>query len=371
MSCGQASTAEELRAAVEFYLPEYRGSAEELRFQRLSGGMNNATYRVQAPDSEAPGYILRIYQGHQDRAKVNFEHAVLTGLQSKMLSFAVPSPLRGTGDRPYYIHEDGRIFVMFPYLAGRNPVWQSEEQLYQLGLTAGELSQALQSLDIPLQPLYPPYYALDTAYPLCPPERLQQFLNQPETGFESCTAVMKELGVKLPVWLSWLKTLERLPHQLVHGDLNASNVLTSDKRISDTYASGDPTSVKKVSQNDNRKGDTDVFITAVLDFEFATEDLRVMELIVPLSDLLGMKVGEQEVKQWMEALIRGFTSRVELTAKELEAVPQLLILRGLDVVMHFLSRYWEGIDSAEVVIGQMEELYRKSKWLDRQTALDS
>lgn len=58
-----------------------------------------------------------------------------------------------------------------------------------------------------------------------------------------------------------LHALEEMPHQLVHGDLNASNLLVMDSGHSQ--------------------------VAALLDFELCTLDVRVMEPAVILSGFLG------------------------------------------------------------------------------------
>ncbi|WFR61882.1 phosphotransferase [Paenibacillus amylolyticus] len=130
--------------------------------------------------------------------------------------------------------------------------------------------------------------------------------------------------------------MEQLPHQLVHGDVNASNVLA-----------------------DQQDGE----ICAILDFEFATWDLRVMELAVPMSDLLTMDQSEDWMWQAQEGLIRGFREQVGLEPEELLAIPQLILLRSLDVVMHFISRMFEGTDEPGVAVDQIVKLKQRMDWM--------
>ena len=201
-----------------------------------------------------------------------------------------------------------------------------------LGKAAGALSSVMATLDIPLEPVYPPYYRIQDAYPLCSPERLLQLCTSPPEQLAACANELKQLREALPDLFEALRGMEYLPHQLVHGDVNASNVL--------------------VDQQDGE-------ICAILDFEFATWDLRVMELAVPMSDFLTMDKSEDWMWQAQEGLIRGFREQVSLEPEELLAIPRLILLRSLDVVMHFISRMFEGTDEPEVAVEQIVKLKQR------------
>jgi homoserine kinase type II len=108
-------------------------------------------------------------------------------------------------------------------------------------------------------------------------------------------------------------------------------------------------------------------ISAILDFEFTTMDLRVMEAAVCLSDLI---VAEADLgqKTWdkIEAYISGYGSVAKLTFDEVTALPMLIQLRRLDVFVHFLGRYKHGIDPAESVEAMIRSAIAVDKWLEAQ-----
>ena len=158
----------------------------------------------------------------------------------------------------------------------------------------------------------------------------------PET-LEACADELGQLQHELPDLFEALRGMEQLPHQIVHGDVNASNVLV------------------------NQEGN----MSAILDFEFATWDLRVMELAVPMSDMLTMDKSEEWMWQAQDNLVKGFREKVKLTDDELKSIPQLILLRSLDVVMHFISRMLEGTDEPEVAAGQIVKLKQRMDWMQR------
>ncbi|MGC5771380.1 phosphotransferase enzyme family protein [Paenibacillus pabuli] len=307
--------------------------------QRGKGGMNNATFMVEI-DQEC--YVLRQYETHNDRMKIAFEHEVLSALSCSGFELDVPTPvsLPDPKDQTFLAVQDRltnrtKIVALFHYREGHNPVWNTPDQLIELGQAAGTLSSAMARLVLSLEPVYPPYYRIQEAYPLCSPEKLLQLCTSPPDMLSACADDLQQLKGVLPDLFEALGGMEALPHQLVHGDLNASNVLA----------------------------DSEGHICAILDFEFATWDLRVMELAVPMSDLLTMDKEQAWMWAALEGLIQGFRLRVSLEPEELSVIPGLILLRSLDVVMHFISRMVEGTDEPEVAVQQIRKLRERVDWM--------
>nr|WP_285888376.1 phosphotransferase [Paenibacillus polysaccharolyticus] len=322
--------------------------------------MNNSTFVLYTRDAD---YVMRQYETHNDQAKIAFEHAVLTALSNTDFKLHSPTPVISLSSssvedtdrewkgmnhpsqenrQSYHIVQDHitgmfKIVTLFHFLKGVNPVWDSPDQLLPLGRAAGHLSTALAKLKLELEPVYPPYYRIEEAYPLCSPERLLEMCVSPPETLGACAKELRQLQDELPGLFTALRGMEQLPHQIVHGDVNASNVLV----------------------------DMEGNMSAILDFEFATWDLRVMELAVPMSDMLTMDKSEEWMWQAQANLVRGFQEEVELTDDELEAIPKLILLRSLDVVMHFISRMLEGTDKPEVAAGQIVKLKQRMDWMGR------
>lgn len=75
---------------------------EEQRKQ--SGGWNNTTYVVEKEGQRA---VLRIYDTHRGRHKIEFEHAVLQKLGTMSLPFKAPLPiLTSAGETLTQLGED-------------------------------------------------------------------------------------------------------------------------------------------------------------------------------------------------------------------------------------------------------------------------
>ena len=297
------------------------------------GGMNNTTLFVETATGK---YVLRVYQTHKDVEKVTYEHHILAKLGTMGLPFGTPIPVCASDGETVKFTEDGKPVALFCYMEGDTPDFSKPEQLKSFGFTAGRLSEALRAVKSELRPVYKPYYDLENAHPRFPISEVVSFCKQPGPEFEGHSTELHIAAAELEKFNESRACFDRLPHQLVHGDLNASNVLAD-------------------------KGGN---ISAVLDFEFVTEDLRVMELCVCLSEIINIKDAEEMLWKRLRAFIEGFAGTGLITKQETEVIPVLIMLRRLDVFIHFLGRYWDGVDKAQVVVDQLHNLSEQAKWLD-------
>ncbi|MEJ8305475.1 phosphotransferase enzyme family protein [Saccharibacillus sacchari] len=318
---GKAGSAGEgiLEEVVRQYLPHYAGTPEQ-----GAKGWNNTTRFV---DHDHRRYVLRVYETHRDPAKIKFEHAVLLALAEAELSFRTPVPLLTTEGETLVRLKDssGRYACLFAYIEGLRPTDEDIRPLHTFGEAAGELSAALAVIAPKQKPAYRPYYELGEAYPLCKPERVFDLCSNPPAELLRAAPYLTLMAQAYAEILRELGNLRHLPHQLVHGDLNASNLLV-------------------------RADEPDV-IEALLDFEFCTYDIRAMDAAVILS---GLPEGEEA----LHAFAEGFRKNVALSEEELQAIPLLMRLRKVDVFLHFLTRYWEGIDDFTVLEEQACSLSR-------------
>lgn len=291
---------------------------EQWKVEEGQSGWNNTTRFV---ESEGCRYVMRIYETHRDVEKVRFEHEVLLALSKLTLPFQVPIPQRCMDGSTIVELMDGtqRLACLFAYIEGKRPDEGDGNVVYSIGQVAGQLSKALSGLEFIDTPVYPPYYEMDKAHPLCTADKVATFCNEPPLAFQGESAQLRTIGEAIERFRVFLPQFRALPHQLIHGDMNHSNCLVS---------------VEEGSK-----------ISAVLDFEFCTHDLRVMELAVIVSGLLS----DDQPLTGIESLFTGFGEQLQLNRAEVEAIPLLVELRILDVFLHFLGRYWDGVDGEDVL----------------------
>lgn len=309
-----------LEVLMHEHWPEWAG---ELR--KREGGWNNSTYFI---TNDLRRAVLRVYNTHNDTAKIRFEHEVLERLQKLPLTFQVPAPIRSAAGETIIPIGDGsgKFACLFHYIVGKSPPDGNASFAYSFGKAAGELSAALAEVRPEIPTAYPPYYQLKQAYPACDPRTVREFCLRPAEYFTDLREELQLLYTAYEQIMESLEGLEKLPHQLVHGDLNASNLLVS------------PASPEEV--------------TALLDFEFCTWDIRVMEPAVILSGFLGAADERKAVRLFCE----GYGGMSSLQPDEISAIPTLVRLRQVDVFLHFLSRYLNGTDEADVLQKQVRIL---------------
>lgn len=296
-------------------------------------GANNTTVFI-AVNQER--FVLRIYETHQDEDRVNYEHAILLALKGLPLSFDVSEPIPAQDGSTLVRARDGKLAGLFRYLVGVNPALEELQQVRSFGFTTALLTESLAKIQLNQPPVYRPYYELESTHPRCSPSAVIQLCLNPPGEFADQAAELLIIANALASFQDKVPALRQLPHQLIHGDLNASNILAN-----------------QASE-----------VSAVLDFEFVTNDLRVMEPAVCLSDFIHPGQDQTPVWQKIEAFLSGYGSVMKLTENEIKAVPELILLRSLDVFIHFLGRYWDGIDSKEIVKKYTNKAAQRTNWLN-------
>lgn len=302
------------------YWPKWSGSVVE-----GTGGWNNTTYFIKDIERSC---VLRLYDTHRDRDKIEFEHAVLESLQHEYLSFKVPIIIKTQEGETIVQVEDGsgRFACLFQYIEGTSPKDSSAIIASSFGESVGELSAILATTNPGVSPVYRPYYELEHSYPMCTQEVVLDFCTNPPKEFNDLYKELHILGVTYKDICDSLAGLEKLPQQLVHGDLNESNLLVH--------------------------GDNAEKIIALIDFEFCTLDVRAMEPAVVISGLLSHNDEVDTVRKFCT----GFGSWIRLTPEEIVAIPVLMRLRKMDVFLHFLSRFLKGTDEPKILREQVPSL---------------
>lgn len=333
------------------------GNAEYMTVDGPSG-MNNTTVRLLVGDER---FVLRIYDSHRDMDKALFEHKVLQELNKRRLGFQVPETVKSLeGGTVVRLPDSGKLAAVYRFIEGRIPDFRVPAEAAAFGESAAELMQVMEEagdeIMEAMEPIYPPYYMLGSAHPLCPLPEVARFCASPPSEFAGLKASLQYLASEVERMEAELGRVRHLPHRLIHGDLNASNALSRE----------------------------DGSIAALLDFEFATVDLRAMEPAVCIWSLIPKdKQGkgaasaeekaegesEADLRGWksIEAFWKGFSSRMKLLPEELEGIPLFIQLRSLDVFVHFLGRYMDGVDDAAVLAGQIPDTSSRMRWVTQRS----
>lgn len=303
-----------------------------LSFRPLAEGTNNL---VQLVETGAGSYVVRLYRNHIDPARLRFECAVLMGLEASGLPFAVPTPIPTiTGERYTWLkNEQEDILVTLTHrIDGQAPQRTNLEQATAAGEALGGLDLTLKQLETHLSEngtSWRSYGDLEHCHPLVP-DPYQGILELPITD-----DARRQLLERYQ-WLSrQVPTLYgSLPMQLSHEDYVPGNMLMEGNRV-----------------------------TGVLDFEFCSRDLRVMDLTVALSWWPVTTFGTGDEWPILLAFSQGFARQVKLSTEEVAAIPALYQLRAYTSLIHRLGRYRQGLSSLEAVVDRAQAALEREAWL--------
>jgi homoserine kinase type II len=308
------------------------------RLTPLTHGANNAVYLI---DADSGRYVLRIYRNHADAARLDAEYQILFALRDAALPFAIPAPI-ATIDGQYHTQlsdaeHSGQIAALFPWLPGDHPDRQDTAAAFGAAVALGQLDLALAALSLPRDQLPAPLGDFARRYPaLADPVATLATLTSDTAAIDRIADLYHRLSTELPALYA------TLPCQMAHCDYAPSNILMEGVRV-----------------------------TAVLDFEFCTYDLRALDLVVALSwwpiELFGSG------REWplINALGTGYASRIHLTDGEIAALPTLLQMRSMSSLLHRMTRYTEGLDSADFLRQRIAQTLWRDNWLasNRETLL--
>jgi len=292
------------------------------------GGANNTTRFLEIDGQK---YVLRMYENHQSIDTVEYELEICQRLQARPISFQVPQPVANRAGGYCTRTEQGAVAVLFLYIPGDRAAVTNLEHVKAIGKLTAELQEAFADLCIDREPPHSPYRELYQTHPLITREVLAQFFERPPEGFNR--EPLNILRTEMETFEQEIGAFSDLPHQLVHGDLNCSNILVRGGRVS-----------------------------GVLDFEFASPDFRIMDAAIFLSELI---VHVQE-DRWthVEAYLTGYGAAGGMTLREVMALPLCIKNRRMSNVIHFLGRLLAGLDDPAVAEQQLKRFVALNRWLD-------
>lgn len=216
---------------------------------------------------------------------------------------------------------------MPPCLPGTHPDVTNLAQAHAHGQALGEMTLSLERLAP--QPVTVPYGNLAEAHPLVPdpwelPERLPASPEWRERIGRLFADLREQVG----------ELYRSLPQQVIHGDPVPRNALMEHGRV-----------------------------TGVLDFEFCAHDLRAMDLATALGGGPNALRGPEGEMAVLDAIGRGYSSRVRLTPVEVEALPTLIRLRRANMLVRFEGNRRQGLRSEQFINGICFWLLEADNWL--------
>ena len=318
------------------------------RISPLLGGTNNFVWRADVADNQS--YVLRLSPDLTRIPRIRYEAELLQCLSDKDLPFRLPLPLRAnSGDIIVLFEQEQGVAAfatLYPLLPGNR---QDRPPERNDPLSASHAGSSLALLDDTLATLpeiqppdgftsLPTFGELAHWHPLVPDPLVA--VDQLPIDHEQAKQIRTLLSNVLE---SIPRLYAQLPQQLLHRDYDPGNILLDHQHV-----------------------------TAVLDFEFAGRDIRVLDLCVALSwwpaDLLGTG------KEWnlINAFGTAYTHHISLSKEELLAVPAVFRLRDATSFVHRMGRYLAGMETETRMQGRVQHSLWREAWLSahQKTLLD-
>ena len=304
----------------------------------LVGGKNNLIWRAETADRQL--YVLRVVPDANQIPRLHYEAALLQALHAQGLPFQLPIPLKArNGDSVVpFEQEDGSIALatLCHLLPGRLTDY---DEITLSGAT--NAAEALATLDLALanlpelptidgfQPL-PAFGELASWHPNVPdPLAAVRQLPIPDDQVRQIHSYLSEVLESVPELYS------HLPQQLLHRDYDYGNILVGEQEQ----------------------------ITAVLDFEFASRDIRILELCVPLSWWPHNLWDTGQEWDVLDAFGAAYVKNFPLSEDELRAIPAVWQMRDATSFVYRMGRYFAGqVTDAQMQARVQHSLWRK-EWL--------
>jgi homoserine kinase type II len=278
----------------------------------------------------AGDFVLRTHNG--EAAAIQYEHELLQWLAEKDLSFAVPVPIPTCRGATMIQTQQGwrSLSVMLP---GSRVEWRSLEQVEKFGTALGELHSALAHYPALSRPGANPLSQLLHAHPwlseshlLAPSHSRLLFSSEDEQLLAWWRNELMEVDTLIK------SRYQDLPWQVIHHDYIPNNVLV--------------------------KGD---HVTAVLDFEFATYDARVLDVAIALRNMLRLW---ENRSPWLTTrhFCIGYRRRIRLNKEEVAAVAWLMRLRNVSLILGRVSRA-QATDDIKSILQQVHYAHEVAQWL--------
>jgi homoserine kinase type II len=305
----------------------------------LFGGTNNLMWRADAADGQS--YVLRLSSDLSRAPRMRYEAQILQALEDQHLLFRLPVPLTATSGDCIVSCESEQgtrmIATLSPLLPGNlhdlPPERHDLLSVSQAASTLAGLDTALAALpDLPAPDGYIPlptfgelthWHALVPA-PLAAVERLPADREQ----ISQIRAFLTEVLESVPGLYA------TLPQQVLHRDYDPGNILLDRHRV-----------------------------TAVLDFEFAGRDIRVLELCVALSWWPAHLLGTGTEWELIETFGSAYMKALALSEMELLALPAVFRLRDATSLVHRTGRYLAGMEDKVRMHRRVEHSLWREAWL--------
>lgn len=306
---------------------------EAPKLEPTNKGTVNTTFFV---EDKVGQFVLKIYDDSTKTQQICYEHSLLEYLQSCNLSFQVPTPIKTElGETLVTIDRDSSILrvSLIPFISGQSAKRENLHHVRIAGGGLGELHDALAGFDSEgkLSQL-PNWGNLEHLHPLVTnPLEVPKIIKLDDI---SQKLIVESLAQILAATTNLYKTL---PVQTTHADFLCPNILLKDNQL-----------------------------IGILDFEFATFDMRLLDFVAAL-DHFARPWKEVPVWEKLEAFSRGYAKYVTLLPSEVEALTLAWRLQQASCIVYWRGWLLEGKVTYQSVVDGVARMLQLENWLKENT----
>lgn len=307
---------------------------------------SNASNSVYFLEGQTEKFVLKIYGDTVNTEQIQYELSLLTYLSRANLSFAIAAPIpTDSGETLVEIDLDDENLkiVLFPQLFGQSFQQHSLPLTFSVGQTLGQLHLSLKGFDREgKQTKLAAWGDLSRLHPLVPdPLKVPQFLNLSDTQQNRLLQTLTEVSeANIPLY-------QTLPIQTIHADYLPPNLLYVD----------DFTENKSTSR-----------VVGILDFEFATRDLRLMDYLCGLEHFAQFPWQDKSHWEAVKAFHRGYKQYVSLINLEVEAIATVWRLQWVSSIIYWTGWFREGKVTHQSIANGVSKMLLLEDWLKNNTA---
>lgn len=290
-------------------------------------GLTNAT---QILNVDGQKYVLRVYNRYtKQQAAIVLEDELVSYLAAKQLTFFVPLFMKSLDGRLFVELSDGAIGSVMTFLEGSPPHVTTVQQALEFGKLVGEIVRALSQFSPSSGFEGVPFTDWYHLHQLADYEAAQSFFQI--NPFQLATEDIQYLTELISDVEHKKAQLEELSRQFVHHDILVFNLLAVEQRI-----------------------------TGVLDFDFASLDIGMMDFTICLNHILQLGEGSWELAG---AFVQGYSAHRTHTMQELEQLRLLTQIYHIAVLHIYIGQYYDGKSVERQFDYILQQLRSRDQWL--------
>ncbi|MEL7314173.1 MAG: phosphotransferase [Cyanobacteria bacterium J06559_3] len=303
-----------------------------MRLEPTCQGGSNKTYFIHTLTDT---FVLKIYAATAEISQIEYEHRLLAFLQEQSPSFSLPTPIpTSNGETLVHLETESRSLraSLLPRLSGKPANRHHLKQVYSIGCALAELHAALAEFDPDGKLARLPYWGnLSEIHPaINNPLEIARILDLGRSEQTALNQILTEVLAEA----AYLYT--NLPVQTIHADYITPNILVDDDQV-----------------------------VSILDFEYATRDLRLLDYLSSLDELASFPWKERQFESIIRAFSTGYRERNALSLSEQEAITTVWRLQRASSLVYWTGWVLEGkVDRLKVADAAIETV-RFETWLQQ------